>query len=680
LKALEEADVPIACIAGNSMGAVIGGLYSAGVSADELARLAGERDLWTTRNSYANQSVFQKRLVRPQAFSLYLSGWEYRLPVGLVNDAGINWTLIEHASPAVLWGDGSFDSLPIPFRTIALDLVSGEEFVFRSGDLARAIRSSMSLPVTFPPVRARRPDRLFVDAGPRSNLPIDLLAEMGANRVIAVNCTQRVLPTDAIEDVTQVASRLVAALSERTDSTQVSGWDIWLEPSVEHLRTNDFDRAEEFIALGYQAAWKAMPRIKALFGSTPPAPRAGGARDSVPDIDAIRRALGPLTVAWVRSEGRRMTYQWVPRTELGLKRGDRLEFDRLRRGVQRLYRTGLYESVWPRLERVAADSVGIVLVLEERNAAYVSVAFLYDNSRLMNVGLEFAYTNLLRLGESSYIDLSLGNHRDALEGGIRSGRLRGVPLAVDLSAHTSRVRYQRSDGGEFLRRSRGFQVRTGVTSGRPALLLVGARVEDDSGEAIGPVESSEEVAPESWRFHQKSVFATAHYDATDQRLLPSRGVRARAEYELIFGETLEGSRQRFSASMAATAPLGSFSVTPEAGFAGLTSESAPFRLRHRLDLTRATLGRLEPNRYAPYTAFGGLTLSVGLAQSFALWAETRGGLWADTSDNLETTRGLWGMQGGLVQRTPIGPLLLGSAFERERSPFYFIQLGHDLPD
>jgi len=90
----------------------------------------------------------------------------------------------------VLAADYDFDRLPIPFRAVATDLLTGAPYIFKSGRLGEAIRASIAQPVIFSPVS--KDGSLLVDGGLSNNLPADIPAEMGANVIIAVDVTSRI--------------------------------------------------------------------------------------------------------------------------------------------------------------------------------------------------------------------------------------------------------------------------------------------------------------------------------------------------------------------------------------------------------------------------------------------------------------------------------------------------------
>ncbi|MEZ4651334.1 MAG: patatin-like phospholipase family protein [Candidatus Eisenbacteria bacterium] len=670
LKALDDAGIQIDAISGNSMGAIIGGLYAVGVSPDSLQSLTGRPALFLPPNQYQSLSVFQKQRVQATTARLYFDGLEWRLPWALVNDFNINWTLFRHTARANLEAGGDFDRLPIPFRAVALDLVSGERVVLRQGDLARAIRSSMAIPVTFPPIR--EPDRLLVDAGPIDNIPIDLLsAELDAERIVAVDCS---LPFDVgqdIRDVTRVALRVVQILSAPCDSTAIDGWDVWIAPDLGDTRSFDFSQPDSLIEAGDRAAARKVPSIRAVLT---PREFADGPRG----LEAKRRAVPAesvdpesLYVSWVRLTGRRNSFAWVPRSELGIEPGDRFSFDRFERGLRRIYASDLYESVWPSLTRTAPDSVGISLALDEKAPSSVGITLLYDSVRNMNVAVEVSRQNQLRLGETLYLIGYLGNFVEGVEGGVRSSAVRGFPLAFDVTFHSVTHQYRRDEYGAFNRRSRGVEVSTGALVGRSGLFFTGWRYWEDYGKGSQVVED--------WQKVNHTYFAELIVDDTDARTLPLSGTYLEMEYQTRFDHDLQVAGHTLTAEGASTRSLGAFSVTPSASF-GWTNEDdgVPFRYEHRMDLTRSSWGRFERALYAPDVAKAGLTLAYHFPYEAVLFARGSAGLWSPSLELLDRQKALRGGELGILQRTPVGSFEVGMAAEEHRRPFYFVQFGHEL--
>ena len=197
LKELEAARIPIDFVAGTSMGSIIGGLYAAGMTPAELEKriLAMNWD-----SMFADRPPREELSLRRKSDDLRLSiplelgmrDGQLRAPRAAVGSTGLENMLkgLTEGMPNSV----AFDQLPIPFRAVATDLVTGEAVVFDRGELAAVMRASMSVPAAFAPVEIG--GRMLVDGGLVDNLPIDVVRKMGADIVIAVNIGSPLLERD----------------------------------------------------------------------------------------------------------------------------------------------------------------------------------------------------------------------------------------------------------------------------------------------------------------------------------------------------------------------------------------------------------------------------------------------------------------------------------------------------
>src|SRR5690242_3331718 len=199
LRWFEQHHIPIDAVAGTSMGALVGGLYASGMSADEVEKFIASIN-WgkTLRNEtpYGDRSFRRKEDQRD-----YPNDLEFGLKSGIAFPSGFNsghqvGLILDRV--AIPYSDlKSFDDLPTPFRCVATDLVSGKSQVFAGGSLAEALRSTMSLPAIFSPVRSH--DQVYVDGGLLDNLPVDVARRMNPDIVIAVHLRTRALePTESL--------------------------------------------------------------------------------------------------------------------------------------------------------------------------------------------------------------------------------------------------------------------------------------------------------------------------------------------------------------------------------------------------------------------------------------------------------------------------------------------------
>ena len=187
LQWFEDHHIPIDYIAGTSMGGLVGGLYASGKSPEQLRELTLQQN-WDIiiggREQYQDLSFRRKEDLRAYPNSL-IAGLKHglALPAGL--NAGQEISLLIDHETLPYSRISSFDQLPIPFRCVATDLVSGKEVVFQDGSLAKAMRATMSIPGLFSPILDG--EKMYVDGGLLRNLPTDIVRKMGADIVIAVH-------------------------------------------------------------------------------------------------------------------------------------------------------------------------------------------------------------------------------------------------------------------------------------------------------------------------------------------------------------------------------------------------------------------------------------------------------------------------------------------------------------
>jgi len=254
LRWFEQHHIPIDYLSGNSMGALVGGMYATGKSPDDLERLVKAMD-WPLviggETPYQDLSYRRKEDVRAVQNDLII-GFKHgtTLPSGLSSGHQISLVIDRETLPysAVK----SFDDFPIPFRCVSTELISQKAHVFSSGPIGFAMRSSMSLPGIFDPVRDG--DRLYVDGALVDNLPTDLVRDMGPDVVIAIHL--QVAPVTA-DEIRSLFSVLGAAITVDTANTEFRGMeaaDIVVKVDVQKFTSLEFDKAEALIQQGMKAA------------------------------------------------------------------------------------------------------------------------------------------------------------------------------------------------------------------------------------------------------------------------------------------------------------------------------------------------------------------------------------------------------------------------------------------
>ncbi len=253
LRVLEQEKIPIDYIVGNSMGAIVGGLYAAGVSIDDLYRESGFRDF---RKSYV-PTLSAKALKLPLSalWRPFRGG-----PIGIMSGNKYD-RFLKKLIPA---GKERIESLNIPYSAVVTNLLDGQAYRISEGDLATAMRASSTIA---PIIRAVEiGDMLCVDGGVRANLPASAARDTGADLVIAV------VVDDSLRKVSEKALRHYRAVAERqadivlavTDEHQLQFADIVISPDVSGISifSKDGDDIRRAMEAGEIAARKALPLIR----------------------------------------------------------------------------------------------------------------------------------------------------------------------------------------------------------------------------------------------------------------------------------------------------------------------------------------------------------------------------------------------------------------------------------
>jgi len=270
LRVLEQLRIPIDCIAGASMGALVGGVYASGMSLDEIE--AQLRDLdWDALFDDDPERAAKPFSVKKDDFENYFHfelGFRKRqvlLPTGTTAGYKFEFFIRELTERAGNFPDRDFDSLPIPYRAVATNLENGTLSTFRRGDLAKVMRASMSVPGVIAPIELN--GALHVDGGLVRNLPVDIAREACADVVIAVNLGTPLLPKAELGSVVGVALQSINLLTEqnvRASLASLGPRDILIEPALSGYSSSDFSRAMETIAIGAAAANEKLEALKRL--------------------------------------------------------------------------------------------------------------------------------------------------------------------------------------------------------------------------------------------------------------------------------------------------------------------------------------------------------------------------------------------------------------------------------
>lgn len=355
LKVLERERVPVDCIVGTSMGAVIGSLYASGLEAQEIEQAMAAIDWAAVMQDQSDRSDRPLRLKQQDRSFLVGAAIGYRhgkfgLPRALVR--GQRFGLVFRGLLLPTAGIEDFDRLPIPFRAIATDLESGIMQVLADGDLTSAVRASMAVPGALPPVE--RNGRLLIDGGAVSNLPVSIALDLGADRIIAVDISAQLVPREQLTSPIAVTDQMVTGMMRRQTEAEIAALragDVLLTPQLGQIGSLDFALAQgAAVAPGEAAAIAARDKLARM--SVPPAAYTAWREQR---RGAIRALAAPTRIELDSDSGPGRTA--VLRSYLHEHPGDAFDQAQIEREIARLYARGEFVAADYRIEPDAAGDV-----------------------------------------------------------------------------------------------------------------------------------------------------------------------------------------------------------------------------------------------------------------------------------------------------------------------------------
>ncbi len=271
LKVLEREKIPIDLIVGVSMGSVIGGLYAAGYTVEQLELIADttrwEEILSLSDEARREEMYIDQKIARDRSILvLRFEGFDPVIPSAFSTGQRLTRHLniltlnaLYHPSPA-------FDHLKIPFRAVATDLISGQRVVMDKGDLTTAIRASIAIPLVFTSVK--KDTFQLLDGGLIENLPVEVALQEKVDFIIAVDMTSRLRTRDQLDTPWEMVDQITTIMMQQVNELSRSKADIVITPALAHHLSNDFSKNKQLIQLGEEAAEEMLPSLRKKFLAT----------------------------------------------------------------------------------------------------------------------------------------------------------------------------------------------------------------------------------------------------------------------------------------------------------------------------------------------------------------------------------------------------------------------------
>ncbi len=549
LRVLRELHIPVDMVVGTSMGSVIGGAYAAGASVAELDAMARDTD-WDSviADRPARDDLAWRRreedLILPSRIEFGVSSRGVSLPPAAAGNAALETALTRLLPPGTR--DKPASALPLPFRSVASDLLTGELVELSDTPLFLTMRASLAVPGVFAPVRVKQ--RLVVDGGLVRNLPVDMARAMGADVVIAVNVGTTLAPEEELGSAIGVAQQMLQILTEQNVQRSIKELgpnDILVSPDLRGITFLDFSRHERAIKAGEQAAWALAPRLQNL--AVPAAEYAvfENRRLAAPALDDAPMALSKLevqSVGQIKAD--------ILKVQSGLKEGDKVTQEQVRKAANSLYGRGDVARVETDINDDGGQRSVVIKATEadwanSRLRAGLELASDFDDSNSFSIKLMHVRSSIGDWGGELRTVARIGSARDF-------GMQYHQPLGPGSPWYVMpELQYGSSTTDLF---TEGRRIARLGFSGRGAVLQAGRQFDNWGDLRIGVQRQkssaflaipADPTAPVTYSI-DTNRFISFNVDTLDSLAFPSRGVLFDARLEQSPGTTSRSSQARSS--------------------------------------------------------------------------------------------------------------------------------------
>ena len=531
IRLLEELHVPIDYIAGTSMGSLVGGFYATGMNAEQLEATVKAIDfdtLFKDSTQRADEPYLRKLDDNLSLFGpkLGIGKNSQLLSTGAVSGQKISFLFESLTSDRVR--TTNFNNLPIPYRAVATDIVDGDAVVLDSGDIAVAMRASMSVPGAFEPVKLGR--HLLVDGGISDNVPIDVVRKMGADIVIAVDVGTPLEPRDKLKTLVDITAQLSGLLVVRNAAAQIATLtdrDVLITPKLgSDITSSSFDDVDKAIPIGYAGANEQRAKLEQL---------AVSAKTYAEDRKFVESCVSTAKppVEFVELDNRSRFDDAVIRDRLHIPIGQPLDTNALQQQIGQIYALGFLNLVTYEVAGQGGKTGVIIHVSQDtRGTRFLEWGldiFSDGNGTDANLRLAVLNTAMDKYGSEARVLLQLGES-PALLGEIYKALSPKLRLYLRPAAYAQQQVFSNFDDKGHVVNTYdvdqiGAQIDVLREYGNYAALSVGfRRFSGDANVQIG------DPSLANYHYNGAEYVFKAALDRLDDRYFPSTGTFANITY------------------------------------------------------------------------------------------------------------------------------------------------------
>ncbi|MBS9773921.1 MAG: patatin-like phospholipase family protein [Tenacibaculum sp.] len=400
LKEIEKAGIQIDYIGGTSMGAIVGGLYASGYTANQIEEIIKESDFESLLKDNIPRKYkpfFKKKYKENSAITLPIKKGKIELPLGLSKGQNVLNLLTKLLSPVNQTKD--FSKLPIPFFCIATDIETGEEIILDKGNLPIAIRASASFPSLLDPVEIN--GRWLIDGGVVNNFPVNRMKKKDVNIIIGVSVQGKLYKRKEITSAVSILQQIVNFQMYNETDSQVNNVSIYIEPKVLDYSVISFDKSKEILEAGITEAKKFTKEFEEIAKLQKRKKKKNGSTLSSKKI----------IIDKIRVEGNKNYTRGYILGTLHLKECDSVSYDDISKKIGILSATNNFKLIDYELnEEVENERELILKVLEEDYNSSISLGVHYDKLYRSGLLVNYNHKKLLFKNDELFLNLVLGDN------------------------------------------------------------------------------------------------------------------------------------------------------------------------------------------------------------------------------------------------------------------------------
>ena len=668
LKVLEEEKVPVEYITGTSMGSIVGGLYAAGYTVDEIEKLAVEMDwfgMFTDNIPRDKKGAVRNYFEDKNTIALPFQGFSVSFPSGAIGGKNISSNLND-----LFYGVedvNDFKKFPQKFALVATDLETGEAVMIDKGSLPIAIRASMSLPTVISPVRYQ--DKLLIDGGIVRNLPVQEVKILGADYTIGVNVGEGFSKLDENKlNLVNITENALTLSGKREVERQARMLDLYIIPDVADIASPDFSKAEVIIALGEEAARKNIEEIRKL---SDPA--------KFEEIQEKRREFrktwkDSYSIKSVKFQGNKKYNEkffnrFIPKDLTALKKDD---IDKI---VNKIYSNGDFATVYYEIE-----DDNLTFVVQEKASNYLTLGGNLNTEDYATISIGVQGNKSFDSTSLRYALLGILSQEYALNGQLvlSAGLDSKVFIMPTFQVKNDIIRNQEYNGKkfDFENKVSNINMGFGIELDKNLVLIASAGYEQSS------VNQNEDNS-KNVKMRYPVYSAQLIYDTRNSFIYPTKGYYFNTTY--AYGNSSEADFSSLSFIGRGIFPVTkSLSIIPTIEYLSASGDDIPETYQPKLggfktrDHSLEFRGIEENSLRGQSITTANLKLQYSINKYIYIDAGVSYAAISDTAFSIDGDTTKQSYDFGIGIKTPLGPSYIGGSKAEGEKIRYYLNLGYDI--